>query len=87
MRKPKQFPILKTDEEAERFVAEADLSEYDFSGFVPMDTVFEYLPKNTSITLRLPDKMLDNMKAQAQEQGIPYQRFIRQLLERALRGA
>jgi hypothetical protein len=26
----KKFPVLLTDEDAERFVDEADLSEYDF---------------------------------------------------------
>lgn len=30
------FPVFKTDDEAERFVDNADLSEYDFSGFQPM---------------------------------------------------
>lgn len=29
----KALPVLKSDEEAERFVAEADLTEYDLSGF------------------------------------------------------
>lgn len=29
----KKLPILKTDEEAEKFVATADLSEYDLSSF------------------------------------------------------
>lgn len=32
----KPWPVLRTDEEAERFVAEADLSEYGFSAMVPM---------------------------------------------------
>ncbi len=35
-RKLKQFPVLRTDEEAEDFVANADLGEYDFSQFKPM---------------------------------------------------
>ena len=29
----KKLPILKTDEEAEKFIDTADLSEYDLSGF------------------------------------------------------
>jgi CopG antitoxin of type II toxin-antitoxin system len=34
MNKPlKKLPVLMTDEEAERFIAEEDLSEYDLSGF------------------------------------------------------
>jgi|GEM_PF-4228712 len=32
-RSRKPFPIFKTDKEAEDFVANADLTEYDFSGF------------------------------------------------------
>ena len=39
--KRKPLPRLKTDEEAERFVAEADLSEYDLSGFKPARFEFE----------------------------------------------
>lgn len=31
----KPFPSFKTDEEAEPFVDEADLSTYDFPGFAP----------------------------------------------------
>ena len=31
----KKLPILTSDEAAERFVAEADLTQYDLSGFVP----------------------------------------------------
>lgn len=29
----KQMPSLRSDEEAEKFVAQADLSDYDLSGF------------------------------------------------------
>jgi predicted DNA binding CopG/RHH family protein len=43
---PKQFPRLESDEDAERFVEEADLSEYDFSDFQPMS--FEFAPKDKS---------------------------------------
>ena len=31
----KPLPVLKTDEEAERFVDQADLTEYDLSAFQP----------------------------------------------------
>lgn len=37
----KSFPPLLTDEEAERFTDEADLSEYDFSGFRPVRFEFQ----------------------------------------------
>lgn len=35
-KKLKQFPLHQSDEDAERFVDEADLSEYDFSDFRPV---------------------------------------------------
>ena len=35
-KKLKPFPVHGSDEEAERFVDEADLSEYDFSDFRPV---------------------------------------------------
>jgi len=37
-----KIPVFKTDEEAERFVDEADLSKYDLSGFRPL---VEVLPE------------------------------------------
>ena len=82
MKKP--WPILKSDEEAEEFVATADLTEYDFSQMVPM--AFEYTAKDSRVTMRLPGGLLDAVKARAQARGIPYQRYIREVLEREVRG-
>jgi predicted DNA binding CopG/RHH family protein len=80
--KRKSLPRLATDEEAERFVDEADLSEYDLSGFKPVR--FEFEKKSARINMRLPEPMLDAVKAKALARGIPYQRFIREAIERAL---
>lgn len=78
----KPFPHFDSDADAERFVAEADLSEYDFSRFQPMR--FELETKSASITMRVPASLLKAVKAEAEQRGIPYQRFIRQAIERAL---
>ncbi len=80
--KRKPLPRLKTDEEAERFVDEADLSEYDLSGFKPAH--FEFEKKSARVNMRLPEPLLDAVKAKARARGIPYQRFIREAIERAL---
>ena len=48
----KKLPILKTDEEAEKLVDTADLSEYDLSGFKKVH--FEIKPKDAAISLKLP---------------------------------
>jgi predicted DNA binding CopG/RHH family protein len=81
----KPFPSLKTDEEVERFVAEADLSEYDFSEFRKMR--FEFAPKSANVSMRMPTQLLAAIKDRAEREGIPYQRYIRQTLERALEDA
>lgn len=38
----------------------------------------------TRITLRLPRRLLDSVKERAKMRGIPYQRFIREALERTV---
>jgi predicted DNA binding CopG/RHH family protein len=78
----KQFPVLASDEEAENEVATIDLSEYDLSGFRPL--TFELRAKTAQLNMRLPASMLDAVKAKANAAGIPYTRYIRQLLERDL---
>ena len=78
----KKFPILRTDEEAEYFVATADLTEYGLSDMVPMR--FELRPKDKSVSLRLPEKLLTAVRSRAKRVGIPYQRFIRMALEQAV---
>ena len=78
----KKLPALKTDKEAEVFVDEADLSQYDLSVMKPV--IFEFQPKDKSITMRLSETLFDAIKEEAERSGIPYQRFIRQTLENAL---
>jgi predicted DNA binding CopG/RHH family protein len=80
MKKP--LPRLATDEEAERFVAKADLTDYDLSEFRTVR--FEFQPKNERVNMRLPKALLDAVKAAAAKTGMPYQRFIRQALEAAV---
>ena len=80
MKKP--IPTFNSDEEAERFVDTADLSEYDLSGgqFVQ----FELKRKDKSVSLRLPEQLLDQVRNRAKAAGMPYQRFMRLAIERAL---
>ena len=78
----KRSPVFASDEEAERFVAEADLSEYDLSQFRPVR--FEFEPKTAQLHLRLPQPLLDALKARARQRGIPYTRLVREALEREL---
>ncbi|MEO8882788.1 MAG: CopG family antitoxin [Devosia sp.] len=77
----KPFPILRSDEEAEHFVATADLSEYDFFDFKPAKF---FLRKDARVNMRLPAWQLERTKEAAAKRGIPYQRFIREAIDLAL---
>jgi predicted DNA binding CopG/RHH family protein len=81
IRKLKKIPTFHTDEEAEEFVATADLSEYDLSGKLVQ---FEFEKKAARINMRLPESLLKSVKERAGKRGIPYQRFIREAVEEKL---
>ena len=81
-RRLKKMPPIRSDAAAERFVANADLTQYDLSGFKPMR--FEIEPKSAALNMRLPRSLLDAVKSQARARGIPYTRYVRMLLEKAV---
>ena len=76
----KKIPTFRTDAEAQHFVDTADLSDYDLSGGTRVQ--FEFEPKSASLNMRVPQTLLDAVKARARQRGIPYTRMIRQILER-----
>jgi predicted DNA binding CopG/RHH family protein len=78
-----KLPRLKTDRQAEQFVAGSDLTHYDLSPLKA--TRFEFAAKEARINMRLPGELLSAVKRAAQQRGVPYQRFIRQTLEQALK--
>ncbi len=82
--KKQPMPSLRSDEDAERFVDTADLSQYDLSGFKPMH--FEIEPKSAVLSMRLPSALLDAVKLKAKARGIPYTRYVRMLLETDIAG-
>lgn len=77
----KKVPRLKTDRQAEAFLAQ-DLSNLDFSQFKPAR--FEFEKKDEQINMRVPKHLLEAVKARAKVRGIPYTRFIRETLEQAM---
>lgn len=77
----KTVPKLTTDDAAEAFLA-TDLSDLDFAQFKDID--WDVLPKTARVNMRLPDALFAAIKARAKAQGIPYQRLIREALEREI---
>lgn len=77
-----RLPAVKTDRGAAAFVRDTDLTRYDLSAMHPVR--FEFARKSARLNMRLPEELLAAVKDAAADRGIPYQRFIRQALERAL---
>ena len=77
----KKVPQLKTDKQAEAFLAR-DLSQLDFSQF--KTARFEFEKKDDQINMRVPKRLLEEVKARARTRGIPYTRFIREAIEQAI---
>lgn len=77
-----KIPSFHTIEDAENFVETADLSEFDLSDFKPMH--FEFEPKSKTLNMRVPESLLDALKAKAKAKGIPYTRYVRQVLEQSV---
>lgn len=75
----RKWPVLTSDEDAERFVEEADLTEYDFSQMVPVS--YEFEKKAAALNMRLPQGLLDAVKAKAAAKGMPFTRYVRLLIE------
>jgi predicted DNA binding CopG/RHH family protein len=80
--KPRKVPVMTTDEKVEAFL-DQDLSELDYSQFKPL--TWEAEPKTARVNMRLPESLVKAVKARAAERGIPYQRLIREAIERAVR--
>jgi len=78
----KSVPHFASDEEAEAFL-EQDLTDYlDLGAFRPVRFVFSGPTKRVS--LRIPEALLEAVKSRARHEGVSYQDYVRQVLERSL---
>ncbi len=84
MKKPLKLPKFKNEDEERKFWAKLDLSEY----FEPSD--FERVsfpnlkPTSRSISIRIPEYILDRVKEKANELNIPYQSLIKEYVKRGV---
>lgn len=76
----KPLPTLRTDAEAENFIAASDLTKFDLTGGRVMH--FEFEEKDSQLSMRMPTSLLDAVKSKAKLKKVPYTRYIRMLIER-----
>lgn len=82
MKKPLKLPEFKNEDEEREFWATIDLSEYyEPSDLVPVS--FPNLkPTTRSISIRLPEYLINRVKEKANELDIPYQALIKQYIHK-----
>jgi predicted DNA binding CopG/RHH family protein len=84
MKRQLRIPKFKSEDEERDFWARIDLSEYfEPEDFVPVS--FPNLkPTSRSISLRIPEYLLNRLKEKANEINIPYQSLIKIYLKQGL---
>ncbi len=81
MSKLKKIPVFKNEEEEREFWATHDSSEY-VDWRKAERTVFPNLkPSTKTISLRLPEHILDEIKMLARKRDVPYQSLIKIFLK------
>jgi len=84
MKKQLKLPEFKNEDQEREFWAKVDLAEYfEPADFQPVS--FPNLkPTTRSISIRLPEYLIDRIKEQANEINVPYQSLIKGYLKKAV---
>ena len=80
-KKLKKVPKFKNEDEERNFWAEADSSEYIDWQKADIVALPKLKPSTKTISLRLPESMLDEIRTIANKNDIPYQSFIKIILK------
>jgi predicted DNA binding CopG/RHH family protein len=76
----RDIPAFSTDQDEIDFWAEHDVVDF-FDWTRSVEGSFPMLkPSTTAISIRLPAAMLEDLKALANEQGVPYQSLLKMFL-------
>lgn len=84
--RPRRVPRFRSEEAERAFWAKHDVADYfDWSKAV-LATFPNLRPSTTTISIRLPEPMLEELKALANERDVPYQSLMKvYLAERIVR--
>ena len=81
----KEIPRFKNEKEEADFWDKNDSSEYIDWSKASMASFPKLKPSLKTISLRLPENMLNELKVYANKQDIPYQSFMKMLLVQIMR--
>jgi predicted DNA binding CopG/RHH family protein len=84
MKKMKRIPRFKTEEEEREFWRTHDSSEYLEWNDSTEITLAKLKPSTKTISLRLPESMIEELKILANKQDIPYQSLLKVFLAERL---
>ena len=77
MKKAKAIPTFKTEKDERAFWESHDSSEYVDWNKAAVTMLPNLKPSTKTISLRLPEMLLDSIKVEAHKRDIPYQSLIK----------
>jgi predicted DNA binding CopG/RHH family protein len=77
----KKIPKFKAEDEERKFWEKADSTEYIDWSDSEVKTFPKLKPSTKTISLRLPESMLDEIRTIANKHDVPYQSFIKIILK------
>ena len=80
-KKLRKIPKFKSEDEERKFWAEVNSSEYIDWAKADIITLPKLKPSTKTISLRLPESMLEEIRTIANKHDVPYQSFIKIILK------
>ena len=84
MKKPLKLPKFKNEDEERDFWAKLDLSEYYEASDLEPVSFPNLKPTTRSISIRIPEYLLNRLKEKANEINIPYQSLIKEYIKKGV---
>lgn len=84
MKKKLILPEFKNEDEERKFWWNLDLSEYYEPEDLEPVSFPDLKPTTRSISIRIPEYLLDRVKEKANELAIPYQSLIKQYIKKGV---
>lgn len=84
MKKKLKLPEFKNEDEEREFWWNLDLSKYYESGDLEEVSFPNLKPTTKSISIRIPEYIINRVKEKANEINIPYQSLIKQYIKKGV---